>query len=120
MTGRNGTGTSSSWGEAWKLFRKPTARMPTRCAAAPARCGSSQACNALHRTLRPFSTSRATATRISFADWWRWFSPEALKTDARAVFAEFGLKEHLTPQRSNGFSSMVERIMSDARAQLGA
>jgi cysteine desulfuration protein SufE len=45
---------------------------------------------------------------------------EALKTDARAVFAEFGLKEHLTPQRSNGFSSMVERIMSDARAQLGA
>jgi cysteine desulfuration protein SufE len=45
---------------------------------------------------------------------------EILKTDARTVFAEFGLKEHLTPQRSNGFSSMVERIMSDARAQLNA
>ncbi len=45
---------------------------------------------------------------------------EALSTDARSVFAEFGLKEHLTPQRSNGFSSMVERIMRDARAQVEA
>ena len=33
-----------------------------------------------------------------------------------AVFAKLGLKEHLTPQRSNGFVSMVERIRSDARA----
>ncbi len=39
-----------------------------------------------------------------------------LRTDAPAVFAELGLKEHLTPQRSNGFFSMVERIRSDARA----
>ncbi|SDP44894.1 Cysteine desulfuration protein SufE [Filomicrobium insigne] len=38
-----------------------------------------------------------------------------LKTDARAVFADLGLKEHLTPQRSNGFSSMVERIRADAQ-----
>jgi cysteine desulfuration protein SufE len=29
-----------------------------------------------------------------------------------------GLREHLTPQRSNGFRSMVERIKSDARAAL--
>jgi len=41
---------------------------------------------------------------------------EVLGTDARAVFAELGLQEHLTPQRSNGFFSMVERIRSDARA----
>ena len=41
---------------------------------------------------------------------------EALATDARAVFAELGLQEHLTPQRSNGFFSMVERIRNDARA----
>jgi cysteine desulfuration protein SufE len=27
-----------------------------------------------------------------------------------------GLREHLTPQRSNGFRSMVERIKADARA----
>jgi cysteine desulfuration protein SufE len=29
-----------------------------------------------------------------------------------------GLREHLTPQRSNGFRSMVERIRSDARTAL--
>jgi cysteine desulfuration protein SufE len=39
-----------------------------------------------------------------------------LGTDARAVFAELGLKEHLTPQRSNGFFSMVERIRADAQS----
>ncbi|MCH9808569.1 MAG: SufE family protein [Alphaproteobacteria bacterium] len=41
---------------------------------------------------------------------------EILKTDAREVFNELGLKDHLTPQRSNGFVSMVERIQSDAAA----
>jgi cysteine desulfuration protein SufE len=41
---------------------------------------------------------------------------EILATDARAMFAELGLQEHITPQRSNGFFSMVERIRSDARA----
>lgn len=45
---------------------------------------------------------------------------EALRTDAPAVFAELGLKEHLTPQRSNGFFSMVERIRNDARALAAA
>jgi len=41
---------------------------------------------------------------------------EILRADARALFAELGLTEHLTPQRSNGFFSMVERIRADARA----
>ena len=41
---------------------------------------------------------------------------EILATDAQAIFRELGLKEHLTPQRSNGFASMVDRIRSDARA----
>lgn len=41
---------------------------------------------------------------------------EILATDAAAAFASLGLKEHLTPQRSNGFASMVERIKTDARA----
>jgi len=45
---------------------------------------------------------------------------EILRSDAQAVFAELGLKEHLTPQRSNGFFSMVERIRSDARALAAA
>ena len=41
-----------------------------------------------------------------------------LATDAVALFDKMGLREHLTPQRSNGFRSMVERIRSDARAAL--
>ena len=43
-----------------------------------------------------------------------------LDTDAIALFNRLGLGEHLTPQRSNGFRSMVERIRSDARAALAA
>ena len=43
-----------------------------------------------------------------------------LSTDAIAVFERLGLKEHLTPQRSNGFRSMVERIRHDARDALAA
>ena len=45
---------------------------------------------------------------------------EILSTDAIAVFEQLGLREHLTPQRSNGFRSMVERIRTDARAALAA
>ena len=45
---------------------------------------------------------------------------DILSTDAVAVFEQLGLREHLTPQRSNGFRSMVERIRSDARAALVA
>jgi cysteine desulfuration protein SufE len=45
---------------------------------------------------------------------------EILRADAGAVFAELGLKEHLTPQRSNGFFSMVERVRTDARAAAAA
>ena len=41
-----------------------------------------------------------------------------LDTDAIAVFERLGLREHLTPQRSNGFRSMVERIRADARTVL--
>ena len=41
---------------------------------------------------------------------------DILGADAQAIFTELGLKEHLTPQRSNGFAAMVERIRSDARA----
>jgi cysteine desulfuration protein SufE len=45
---------------------------------------------------------------------------EALSTDALALFKELGLAEHLTPQRSNGVRSMVERIRRDAQlAQAG-
>lgn len=40
-------------------------------------------------------------------------------TDAQAIFAGLGLKDHLTPQRSNGLASMVQRIKADA-AKLAA
>jgi cysteine desulfuration protein SufE len=43
---------------------------------------------------------------------------EILATDAITLFEQLELREHLTPQRSNGFRSMVERIRSDARAVL--
>ena len=43
---------------------------------------------------------------------------DILKTNAIEVFDEFGFREHLTPQRSNGLRSMVERIRNDARAAL--
>lgn len=45
---------------------------------------------------------------------------EAAAIDAPAQFARLGLKDHLTPQRSNGLASMVERIRSDVRQALGA
>jgi cysteine desulfuration protein SufE len=38
--------------------------------------------------------------------------------DAGAALASLGLKEHLTPQRSNGLVSMVKRIRADAEAAL--
>jgi cysteine desulfuration protein SufE len=43
---------------------------------------------------------------------------DILATDALDVFNRIGLREHLTPQRSNGFRSMVERMRTDARAAL--
>lgn len=43
---------------------------------------------------------------------------DIVASDPVAAFASLGLKEHITPQRSNGFASMVERVKSDARAAL--
>lgn len=43
---------------------------------------------------------------------------EILAIDAGAILDELGLREHLTPQRSNGVASMVMRIKSDAQAAL--
>ena len=36
------------------------------------------------------------------------------RLDAEAALATLGLKEHLTPQRSNGVASMIKRIRADA------
>ena len=40
---------------------------------------------------------------------------QILAIDAPAIVAELGLKDHLTPQRSNGVASMIERIRAEAR-----
>lgn len=45
-------------------------------------------------------------------------SEEILAIDAPAEFEQFGFREHLTPQRSNGLRAMVERIRADAREAL--
>jgi cysteine desulfuration protein SufE len=45
---------------------------------------------------------------------------DILSADAIKLFERLGLREHLTPQRSNGFRSMVERIRRDANAALSA
>ena len=44
---------------------------------------------------------------------------DILAMDIPGRFAALGLKEHLTPQRSNGLASMVERVRADARAVIG-
>ena len=43
---------------------------------------------------------------------------EIVETDPESVFAKIGLREHLTSQRSNGLSSMLGRIRSDAQSVL--
>jgi cysteine desulfuration protein SufE len=45
---------------------------------------------------------------------------DILDVDALALFDRLGLRENLTPQRSNGLKSMVGRIRSDARDALVA
>ncbi|MFG1298315.1 SufE family protein [Xanthobacter sp. V3C-3] len=45
---------------------------------------------------------------------------DILETDILGVFRQIGLEGHLTPQRSNGLRSMVERIRGHARVALAA
>ena len=45
---------------------------------------------------------------------------EILALDALALFDSIGLRENLTPQRSNGLRSMIERINAEAKAALAA
>ena len=45
---------------------------------------------------------------------------EILAIDALALFDSIGLRENLTPQRSNGLRSMVGRIRTEAKAALAA
>ncbi|MDR3494897.1 MAG: SufE family protein [Ancalomicrobiaceae bacterium] len=48
-------------------------------------------------------------------------TPEAIiATDPEATFVKLSLREHLTPQRSNGVNSMIQRIKHDAQTVLAA
>lgn len=42
---------------------------------------------------------------------------EALDIDPKGVLGRIGLAEHLSPQRSNGLSSMIARIRAEAEAR---
>ncbi|MEP3280162.1 MAG: SufE family protein [Stappiaceae bacterium] len=43
---------------------------------------------------------------------------EILQTDVENLFENIGLREHLSPQRSNGLTSMVARMRRDAETSL--
>lgn len=43
---------------------------------------------------------------------------DILRIDAEATMREFGLDEHLSPQRANGLRSMIKRIKREAQAAL--
>ena len=43
---------------------------------------------------------------------------DILAVDPSALFERLGLREHLTPQRSNGLKSMIARIRAEAEAAL--
>lgn len=45
---------------------------------------------------------------------------DILEADIFGLFEKLGLAAHLTPQRSNGVRSMIERIRADARQALAA
>jgi cysteine desulfuration protein SufE len=43
-------------------------------------------------------------------------TPQILSSDAKKTLEEFKLHDHLTAQRANGLTAMVERITEEARA----
>lgn len=45
---------------------------------------------------------------------------EILALDTEAIFGRLGLRAHITPQRSNGLTSMVRRIRQEAGEALSA
>jgi cysteine desulfuration protein SufE len=45
-------------------------------------------------------------------------APDIVRADAQNLFKTLGFEHHLTPQRSNGLRSMVDRIKRDATQAL--
>lgn len=57
---------------------------------------------------------------ILFAIYSERTAKDILATDVQGILGGLGLREHLTPQRSNGLNSMVERIRAEAMRALSA
>ncbi len=55
---------------------------------------------------------------IAFAIFSGKHASEILKCDERQIYDKINLSEHITPQRSNGLSSLVARIKADAKLAL--
>lgn len=57
---------------------------------------------------------------ITFAIFSGKSASEILKLDEKKIFEQINLSEHITPQRSNGLTALVERIKRDAKTALAA
>jgi cysteine desulfuration protein SufE len=125
------------WDDRYRYLIELGRELPPLNAAARTDANKVQGCASqvwLDTTVRPNGAAGPTLTfegdsdahivrgliAILFATYSGRSAKDILSTDAITLFEKLGLREHLTPQRSNGFRSMVERIRADARAALVA
>jgi cysteine desulfuration protein SufE len=125
MIGTTATGTSSSSAACSIQCRRPSIRWPTRCRVSQVWLSKHiDRSEADKPKLKYLGDSDAHIVRGLIAILLTLYSDctpqQILAADATKVFEEFGFREHLTPQRSNGLRAMVERIRSDARGMLAA
>lgn len=125
------------WDDRYRYLIELGRELPAMSAAAHCEAKKVQGCASqvwLDTTVRPNGSAGPVLTfvgdsdahivrgliAILFAIFSGRHAEEILAVDALGLFERMGLREHLTPQRSNGFRSMVERIRTDARAALAA
>jgi cysteine desulfuration protein SufE len=125
------------WDDRYRYLIELGRELPVLSAAAHSEANKVQGCASqvwLDTTVRPNGADGPVLTfmgdsdahivrgliAILFAIFSEKRATDILAVDAVALFEKMGLREHLTPQRSNGFRSMVERIRTDARSALAA
>jgi cysteine desulfuration protein SufE len=125
------------WDDRYRYLIELGRELPAMSAAAHSEANKVQGCASqvwLDTSVRPNSANGPVLTFIGDSDahivrgliaiLFAIFSgrqaTDILAVDAVSLFEKMGLREHLTPQRSNGFRSMVERIRADARSALAA
>jgi len=99
----------------------PTIKKPKRTAskAAPVRSGWSMSARAIyHGDSDAFIVRGLVAIVMAFYSGRK--ASDIAKADALALFTELGFQQHLSPQRSNGLRSMIERIRRDATQVLAS